>query len=49
MIGKYPARLDDKHRLFVPAKLRGELADTLTVMSPTFIKPSSSIISIVII
>ncbi len=25
MIGKYPARLDDKNRLFVPAKLRGEL------------------------
>ena len=26
MIGKYPAKLDDKNRLFVPAKLRGELA-----------------------
>lgn len=25
MIGKYPARLDEKNRLFVPAKLRGEL------------------------
>ena len=25
MIGKYPAKLDDKNRLFVPAKLRGEL------------------------
>ena len=25
MIGKYPARLDDKNRLFVPAKLREEL------------------------
>ena len=27
MIGKYPAKLDDKNRLFVPAKLRGELGD----------------------
>ena len=25
MIGKYPAKLDDKNRLFVPAELRGEL------------------------
>ncbi len=25
MIGKFPARLDEKNRLFVPAKLRGEL------------------------
>lgn len=25
MIGKYTAKLDDKNRLFVPAKLRGEL------------------------
>ena len=25
MIGKYPAKLDDKNRLFVPAKLREEL------------------------
>ena len=25
LIGKYPAKLDDKNRLFVPAKLRGEL------------------------
>ena len=25
MIGKYPAKLDDKNRLFVPAKLRDEL------------------------
>ena len=25
MIGKYPAKLDDKNRLFVPAKLRSEL------------------------
>ena len=23
MIGKYPAKLDEKNRLFVPAKLRG--------------------------
>ena len=27
MIGKYPAKLDDKKRLFVPAKLRSELGD----------------------
>ena len=25
MIGKYPAKLDEKNRLFVPAKLRDEL------------------------
>ena len=25
MIGKFPAKMDDKGRLFVPAKLRGEL------------------------
>ena len=25
MIGKYPAKLDEKNRLFVPAKLRSEL------------------------
>lgn len=25
MIGKYPAKLDEKNRLFVPAKLRGEM------------------------
>ena len=25
MIGKFPAKLDDKNRLFVPAKLRSEL------------------------
>ena len=25
MIGKYPAKMDDKNRLFVPAKLREEL------------------------
>ena len=27
MIGKYPAKLDDKNRLFVPAKLRNELGE----------------------
>lgn len=27
MIGKYPAKLDEKNRLFVPAKLRGELGE----------------------
>ena len=27
MIGKYPAKMDDKNRLFVPAKLRGELGE----------------------
>jgi len=27
VIGKYPAKLDDKNRLFVPAKLRAELGD----------------------
>ena len=27
MIGKYPAKLDDKNRLFVPAKLRTEMGD----------------------
>lgn len=31
MIGKYPAKLDDKNRLFVPAKLRGELGDIFFV------------------
>lgn len=31
MIGKYPARLDDKNRLFVPAKLRQELGETFFV------------------
>ena len=31
MIGKYPAKLDDKNRLFVPAKLRGELGNTFYV------------------
>lgn len=27
MIGKYPAKLDEKNRLFVPAKLRAELKE----------------------
>ena len=27
MIGRYPAKLDDKNRLFVPAKLRAEMGD----------------------
>ena len=31
MIGKYPAKLDEKNRLFVPAKLRQELGDTFFV------------------
>ena len=31
MIGKYPAKLDDKNRLFVPAKLRGELGEDFDV------------------
>ena len=31
MIGKYSARLDEKSRLFVPAKLRGELGDKFFV------------------
>ncbi len=31
MIGKYPAKLDDKNRLFVPAKLRGELSGSFFV------------------
>ena len=31
MIGKYPARLDDKNRLFVPAKLRAELGDSFFI------------------
>ena len=31
MIGKYPAKLDDKNRLIVPAKLRGELGDAFFV------------------
>ena len=31
MIGKFPAKLDDKNRLFVPAKLRGELGDVFYV------------------
>lgn len=31
MIGKYQAKLDDKNRLFVPAKLRGDLGETFYV------------------
>ena len=31
MIGKYPAKLDDKNRLFVPAKLRGDLSGNFFV------------------
>lgn len=31
MIGKFPAKLDDKSRLIVPAKLREELGDTFYV------------------
>ena len=31
MIGKYPAKLDDKNRLFVPAKLREELGGVFYV------------------
>lgn len=31
MIGKHPAKLDDKNRLFVPAKLRGELGEAFFV------------------
>lgn len=31
MIGKYPAKLDDKNRLFVPAKLRSDLGQTFYV------------------
>ncbi len=31
MIGKYPAKMDDKNRLFVPAKLREELGETFYV------------------
>ena len=31
MIGKHPAKLDDKNRLFVPAKLRGELGENFFV------------------
>ncbi len=31
MIGKYSAKLDEKGRLFVPAKLRPELGDTFFV------------------
>ena len=31
MTGRYPAKMDDKCRLFVPAKLRGELGDDFYV------------------
>ena len=31
MIGKYAAKLDEKNRLFVPAKLRGELGEDFYV------------------
>ena len=31
MIGKYPAKMDDKNRLFVPAKLRADLGETFFV------------------
>ena len=31
MIGKYPAKLDEKNRLFVPAKLRNELGESFFV------------------
>jgi MraZ protein len=31
MIGKYPAKMDDKNRLFVPAKLREELGEEFYV------------------
>lgn len=31
MIGKYSAKLDDKNRLIVPAKLRGELGEAFFV------------------
>ena len=31
MIGKYSARLDEKNRLIVPAKLRQELGDVFYV------------------
>ena len=31
MIGRYPAKLDEKNRLFVPAKLRGELGEDFYV------------------
>ena len=31
MIGKYPAKLDDKNRLFVPSKLRSDLGEVFYV------------------
>ena len=33
MIGKYPAKLDEKSRLFVPSKLRAELGSKNTLTS----------------
>ena len=31
MTGKYPAKIDDKNRLFVPSRLRGELGQRFVV------------------
>jgi MraZ protein len=31
MIGKYPAKMDEKNRLFVPSKLRGDLGEEFYV------------------
>ena len=31
MIGKYPAKMDDKNRLFVPSRLRADLGETFYV------------------
>lgn len=31
MIGKYPAKMDDKNRLFLPSRLRPELGDSFYV------------------
>ena len=31
MIGKYPAKMDDKNRLFVPSKLRADLGEVFYV------------------
>ena len=33
MIGKYAAKMDDKNRLFVPAKLRSELGRTTLLVT----------------
>ena len=45
MIGKYPAKLDEKSRLFVPSKLRMELGDTFSSPSAstavTAVSPST--------